>query len=272
MKIPQNGFTHGGVFHADDVFSTALLQILRPDFLVLRGFSVPENFDGIVYDIGGGIFDHHQTPREMRENGIPYAAFGKLWKKFGAEFVGDATIAAEFDERFVQPLDESDNTGKQCSLSEAIAVFNPVWNEHREDAEVHAFKSAVSVAKEVLLHEFQKMQAEKEAKSIVEKAMKEASSESHVLILNEYIPAIRMLIDTEFCFCVFPSQRGGWNAQVVPESKDSQKAKVDFPHSWWGASVNDLPPKVTFCHASGFLLAADTKEAALAACEMALHQ
>ena len=27
MKIPANGFTHAGKFHADDVFATALLQI-----------------------------------------------------------------------------------------------------------------------------------------------------------------------------------------------------------------------------------------------------
>ena len=30
MKIPANGFTHAGKFHADDVFATALLQILAP--------------------------------------------------------------------------------------------------------------------------------------------------------------------------------------------------------------------------------------------------
>ena len=27
MKIPAKGFTHGGKFHADDVFSTALLHV-----------------------------------------------------------------------------------------------------------------------------------------------------------------------------------------------------------------------------------------------------
>ena len=57
MKIPAKGFTHGGKFHADDVFSTALLQILRPDIQVTRGFVVPDDFDGIVYDVGGGIKD-----------------------------------------------------------------------------------------------------------------------------------------------------------------------------------------------------------------------
>ena len=41
MKIPANGFTHAGKFHADDVFATALLQILRPDIKITRGFTVP---------------------------------------------------------------------------------------------------------------------------------------------------------------------------------------------------------------------------------------
>ena len=56
MKIPAKGFTHGGKFHADDVFSTALLQILRPDIQITRGFVVPDGFDGIVYDVGGGCW------------------------------------------------------------------------------------------------------------------------------------------------------------------------------------------------------------------------
>ena len=83
MKIPANGFTHAGKFHADDVFATALLQILRPDIRITRGFVVPEDFDGIVYDIGFGMFDHHQEPRETRANGTPYAAFGLLWRVLG---------------------------------------------------------------------------------------------------------------------------------------------------------------------------------------------
>ena len=52
QKEHAAAFTHGGKFHADDVFSTALLQILRPDIQVTRGFVVPDDFDGIVYEIG----------------------------------------------------------------------------------------------------------------------------------------------------------------------------------------------------------------------------
>ena len=90
MKIPANGFTHAGKFHADDVFATALLQILRPDIEITRGFTVPDDFDGIVYDVGFGMFDHHQEPRETRPNGVPYAAFGLLWRVLGPGLVAVA--------------------------------------------------------------------------------------------------------------------------------------------------------------------------------------
>ena len=112
MKIPANGFTHAGKFHADDVFATALLQILRPDIKITRGFVVPDDFDGIVYDIGFGMFDHHQEPRETRPNGIPYAAFGLLWRVLGPGLVGERQ-ARLIDENFIQPLDLNDNTGEQ---------------------------------------------------------------------------------------------------------------------------------------------------------------
>ena len=49
--VPDRGFTHGGVFHADDVFATALLTMLNPDIRVDRGPRVPDSFEGIVYDV-----------------------------------------------------------------------------------------------------------------------------------------------------------------------------------------------------------------------------
>lgn len=75
----NKAFTHGGKFHADDVFSAALLKILNPEIQIERGFQVPENYDGVVFDIGGGEFDHHQADARVRENGVKYAAFGLLW-------------------------------------------------------------------------------------------------------------------------------------------------------------------------------------------------
>ena len=60
--------THSSKFHADDVFSTALMLILNPNAKVTRTLE-PEiaeevyksrNESYIIYDIGRGEFDHHQ--------------------------------------------------------------------------------------------------------------------------------------------------------------------------------------------------------------------
>ena len=73
--------THSGKFHADDVFASALLRICYPGIEIRRTFEIPEGFDGLIFDIGGGRFDHHQTGAPVRPNGVPYAAFGLLWRE-----------------------------------------------------------------------------------------------------------------------------------------------------------------------------------------------
>ena len=75
MKIPAKGFTHGGKFHADDVFATALLMIVRPDIKVTRGFVVPDGFDGIVYDVAAVCL----TTTRNRAKAAPTACPMRLW-------------------------------------------------------------------------------------------------------------------------------------------------------------------------------------------------
>ena len=183
MKIPANGFTHAGKFHADDVFATALLQILRPDIKITRGFVVPDDFDGIVYDIGFGMFDHHQEPRETRPNGIPYAAFGLLWRVLGPGLVGERQ-ARLIDENFIQPLDLNDNTGEQNSLCDAIGFFNPVWDS-KEDQDACFFK-AVAVAKQILENQIESANAVNRADEKVQQAYK--NSRDGIVVLPCYLP------------------------------------------------------------------------------------
>ena len=95
----KKAFTHAGKFHADDVFSAALLRIMNPDVIIERGNQVPEGYDGLVFDIGYGEFDHHQADSPVREDGIPYASFGLLWRKFGKDFL--AEDAEEFEKSFI---------------------------------------------------------------------------------------------------------------------------------------------------------------------------
>lgn len=44
-KKDARSFTHGGKFHADDVFSAALLFYINPEITILRGNRVPDDFN-----------------------------------------------------------------------------------------------------------------------------------------------------------------------------------------------------------------------------------
>ena len=269
MKIPAKGFTHGGKFHADDVFATALLQIVRPDIRITRGFTVPDDFDGIVYDVGLGMFDHHQEPRETRPNGVPYAAFGLLWRVLGPGLVGE-NQARLVDENFIQPLDLNDNTGEQNSLCDAIGFFNPAWDSDQDpDA---CFFEAVALAKTILERQIAAAQAVNRADEKVQAAYR--ASRDGIVVLPCYLPWTNGLYRTDACFVVYPSQRGGWSAQCVNDRR-TKKPKCPFPQSWAGQPPEVIARKsgmegIRFCHVSRFLITADTKETAVAACRFAL--
>lgn len=104
-------YTHDGVYHADDVFCTALLNYVAGNIKVIRTRKIGDN--GFTYDVGGGDFDHHQCD-EFRtgEEGI-FASFGKLWCTVGRTIKGLREEAwKEIDDNFVRVIDLTDNTGQ----------------------------------------------------------------------------------------------------------------------------------------------------------------
>lgn len=56
IKHENIAMTHGGKFHADDVFSAALLKIVNPQINIVRTFQIPDDFNRIVFDIGAGKY------------------------------------------------------------------------------------------------------------------------------------------------------------------------------------------------------------------------
>ena len=159
FNVPDYAVTHGAKFHADDVFSGALLRYMNPNIRIDRVLQPPEHFDGLIFDIGRGAYDHHQQDAEVRENGVPYAAFGLLWRAYGAGVLRTgcpeesvSREAAHFDEKFVQPLDLDDNTGCGTPLADVIASFNPAWDAGQSpDA---CYEEAVQFALTILTKKF----------------------------------------------------------------------------------------------------------------------
>ena len=145
-------YTHAGMFHADDVCCTALINLIcdkedipRPE--VHRVSEVTDEMrEYLVYDIGRGEFDHHQRDNGTHEDGTPYASFGKIWDVVGETvsgwYGGEKTMQG-FTEAFVKPIDRCDNSREDNFFSALIRSENPNWNE--EDTR---FDAAVQVAEE----------------------------------------------------------------------------------------------------------------------------
>ncbi|GAB5611004.1 hypothetical protein JCM37173_15300 [Allocoprococcus similis] len=268
-----SAFTHSGKFHADDVFSSALLLYLNPEITITRGNKVPEDFDGIVFDIGRGKYDHHQKDSRIRENGIPYAAFGLLWEDLGCEILGDE-LAEKFDEAFVQPLDNNDNTGEKNELASLIGSFNPSWDENGGTDE--AFFRAVSVAGMILENKFARYLGNERADKRIEEVLetRDQTGDSRILVLPEFIPCQKRLSETEVAFVIFPSNRGGYCIQ--PQKKEySLNYKCSFPSEWLGLENEELQKETglssaTFCHKGGFLMSVGDLSDAIRACQISL--
>lgn len=289
IKKPNaKAFTHSGKFHADDVFSSALLLYLNPQITITRGNRVPEEYDGIVFDIGRGRYDHHQRDSRVRENGVPYAAFGLLWEELGGEILG-GTLAQRFDEEFVQPLDNNDNTGEKNELATLIGNFNPVWDEteaadgvteeERDRGLSVGFLRAVQVAGMVLENKFARYRADARADEKINQVLamqKTQGGDARILVLPEFVPCQKRLKETDTAFVIFPSNRGGYCIQ--PQKKpDSMNYKCSFPKQWLGLENEELQ-KATglasagFCHKGGFLMTVGDEADAIRACEISLEE
>lgn len=272
-EISDIVLTHAGKFHADDVFAAALLRILKPGVEVRRVYRVPEDFTGLVFDIGWGEFDHHQAGAPVRENGVPYAAFGLLWREFGPSILGE-TEARRLDERFVQPIDLDDNTGCGGVLPDLIADFNPLWDSGADPDQ--RFLEAVELAQKVLQNRLDSVLATGRAYKVVKAAMK--AMEDHIIVLDVYCPWKPFVTKGPAKFVVYPSQRGGWSGQCVPiPAENGGGLKQPFPAAWAGKEAAELAaltgiPTLRFCHNNRFLVAADTKEDARAACLLAMAE
>ncbi len=271
--VPQLAFTHAGRFHADDVFSAALLRLLRPDIRIYRGEEVPKGFSGIVFDVGGGPFDHHDKERKRRPNGAPYAAFGLLWQAYGECFL-PPDKAQWFDDKFIQPLDIDDNQGTGNLLAVLIGTFNPSWDS--DEDENAAFEEAVQVAEKLLDRRIESVAALHRGEAVANKAL--AGMQDNIVVLPQFVPWKPVLIPTAAEFVIFPSARGGFSLQCVPKDYNGKAGnKVPLPSAWRGRPADELReitgvPDIIFCHASGFMCAVGSVEGAKRLAAMARQE
>lgn len=160
---------HSGVFHGDEVFSSAVFRMIEPGCKIIRSRS---EFDFLsadfLVDVGGkydpskGFFDHHQEDFDVRhpspgpkyDKGPKMSSIGLIWTHYGKEAIKELLVNSqcEIDEEgvdfiheqicrnIVAPLDAIDNgetrdfyidTGayRIPSIVRLIQNMNPTWVE-----------------------------------------------------------------------------------------------------------------------------------------------
>jgi uncharacterized UPF0160 family protein len=286
--------THDGSFHADDIFAVATLLILYPDASVIRSREQAKIDTativvdaGMVYDPSRLRFDHHQKEGAgKRDNGIPYAAFGLIWKEFGEKVSGGQREASIIDNRLVAPLDANDNG---VSLGDnhfkdvrAYSLVDFLYSyvdesEKSPEAKNEQFMSLLPMTKELLLREIKRAKAGVLGEDIVKKIYTE-SEDKRAIVLSEEFPAWRsaLMQTPDALYAIYPRSDGLWSLKAVPVGNGSYDPRKALPEAWGGKGEEELQ-KVTgvadavFAHRGLFMAAARSKEGAIALANLALN-
>jgi uncharacterized UPF0160 family protein len=294
--------THQNGFHADDVLAYAILkEVLTKQgetwtITRSRDYDVIAEAD-IAFDIGNEYdparnrYDHHQKERAgARPNGVLYASAGLIWKHFGKELCSNTPVWETIDKALICELDAVDNgqnfVGEllfkevtYTHLGMHIANFEPtMYEEKNPEILLDAFEKASEFARGVLVRMIHAVEAQ-------EKAFQEASATYHgsedkqILVFDKNFerPIWKRLAEyPEILYAVYPNEFAGtWKVECVPTKPTTLDSRKLFPESWRGLRDADLQAvtgldDAQFCHPSGFLLGAVSKESAVKLAKMSL--
>lgn len=280
---------HSGIFHSDDVFCGAVAKILNPDVKISRvadasEFKTDLQAGEIVADIGMGEFDHHQKDCPFREDDIKHCGASRLWLVFGISTVlkccpelenqpeTAAAICCKIYTSILRTIAALDNGTEGFpkdvySIVSSVEGFRPAWDSDRPCDD--CYNDAVAYMRTVLINEIHRYAGEARAERYVLSCI--SSMKNGIVVLDKYCPWKEPVIaDKNAQIVVYPSLRGGWNLEPVPNEKEETTYRVQIPTQWRGLRGDEAAQQckgMTFCHAKGFLLAFDTKMNALSAAD-----
>lgn len=296
--------THSGGFHADEVLSSVILTRLFPQAELRRSRDhqwITPAADKIIYDVGGDynaeaqIFDHHQRPNPLREDGQPFSSFGLIWAHYGRDYLVATQVPAEdvevihaaFDAKFVLPIDLLDNGAMEPSVAGPLSILTlpallgslkPVFDDTSPTAEDDAFVTAVGVARGFVEALVRNLAAKSRAQGIVMEAIATAGT-SPILELPMGMP-FRSALDKagadHILFVVTP--RGeDWTLGGIKISNDTFDQRADLPAAWAGLTDADLEAAsgvkgAKFCHNARFIAVANSRDAIMEMAQAAVKE
>lgn len=295
--------THSGGFHADELLSSVILTRLHPSAELLRSrdrHHVTPALHKIIFDVGGAfdgekqIFDHHQRPGPLRDDGQPFSSFGLIWAHYGRAYLAALDVPADdieaihskFDRKFVLPIDLLDNGAMEPSVAGPLSILTlpalleslkPVFDDTSPTADDDAFFAALPVAQSFVEAQIRNMAAKSRAQCLVEEAIAKTGA-SAILELPMGMPYRSVLEKAKADHIKFVlNPRGNdWTLNGIKQSHDTFEQRADLPAAWAGLSDTALEEAsgvkgAKFCHNARFIAVASTREAILEMAEIAVQ-
>ena len=281
---------HAGTFHADDVFAIGILKLINSALSVIRTMDGPtlrwadgrvdigKNYNPLTHD-----YDHHQKGGAgERENGVPYASAGLVWKHFGERLVHSKEAFDTIDRKLIQSIDAKDNgmttsedtICRTYTIYDMVKIYNKAW-EAKLKTNDEAFFSAVDVAKDILRYEIIKADESAQVNDYVRSCLPSHSHVPYVVLDKDCDWQPVLVNETDKLYAIYPSPVDDWRVRAVPIVEEGFIPRKSFPAAWGGLAGDDLSKAtgvedMIFCHKNLHLTTTKTKERALRIVEIAI--
>ena len=244
-KDEVNVVVHGGCFHADDVACIALLKLVHNEVNVIRKFKVDVDTETADYilDIGRVdkvsdtqvILDHHQGPELIEDTKVKHCAFSKLVERMIEP--DDKLFKKYLYEVLVLPIAAQDNGQDYADhglLPSPLTFVNAMGLSWKDDQKLadQRFAEVAEMSMKVIENIIKNLEDKVEAVNDVILAVNKA--EDGIMVLDRYLPWTDAVIeynagDPKVQLVVYPSNRGGYNIQVVPKKGGSFESWLKIP-------------------------------------------
>jgi uncharacterized UPF0160 family protein len=184
----------------------------------------------------------------------------------------------DIDESFILSIDQADNGVGSINpghLALLVEAFNPTWDSAQTYDE--AFQEAAGFAEGILLRACRQAYAEAKAMALV---LESRSAESdRIIVLDNKLPWEKAVFEgglNDLLFVIYPNEnKTAWYCRTIPPEPGSFGQRLPLPEAWRGLQ-DEAFSKATgvddgiFCHPSGFICGARSRESTIRLAEKAL--
>ena len=294
---------HGGrKFHADECFAVGALMMALGQMQVIRTRDpqVLKSCDfrldvGGRYDPATGDYDHHQPDCPKRADNIPYASFGLVWRRYGAQICGDQRVADYVDSTLVCSIDAQDNGFslyqaetvegvKPFTINDLVRAFNPDTEDMKEKEAMAlidgAFAAVISLCQTFLEAQIEVASMALRDYGLIGEAIAEAE-DPRMIIVDKFCPEWQYsVLDQSSSALIMVSKysdNSGWSICCIPHVTRGSRYRAYLPKHLAGLKDAELEAAsgikgLTFCHKNLFVANASTREAAIALAQLAIAE